>query len=613
MKKYKVEGNDLEELLRKVSIKLNVKKEDVKYNILQEDKKTKKIALEVWVETHEEQLVKQQSQEEKRSTNPDERVNQLETMIRLDVTKEGVYLLVKHGDIDFNELINFIAQKDIESPDVNAIMEAYSKRDEKLQIAEYYEGIYKETQIDISITDDKMQAAIYLTEPRGVNLPGTKDIINKLNEKGVVFGIKEEVISEVLANKKFNQEVSVAYGEESKDGKDGYIKYNIKTIDRKDGFRPSVLEDGSVDFQNMDLIENVAEGYVLAERIKAEKGTPGKNVLGQDTPVKDGKEAVLPAGKNTEPSHENPDLLISKINGMVSIKDKKVHILDVLMLQDVGLSTGNIKFSGSVVVQKDVSPDYTIESEGDIEVKGNVEKAILKAQGNVIVKRSFFGSGAGVIKGIGKIETKADAIINFGESVIIEAEGNVVVNEAIMNCQIYAGKKVILADKKGSIMGGNIVSGDGIEAINIGSALGAKTDLEVGSNPHLIQRMKFIEGETETLTKKMDQIEKNLNILQKLKVSLKENMPKDKEEILGQLIKAKFATTKYLNDMKKELEELNIKMNDAKRATVDVSGTCYSGVKIKIRKATYFVQENIKNVRFYYNEEDASIKITSLK
>lgn len=585
MKKYKVEGINLHELLRKVAAKLNTTENKIGYNMISEDKISGKIVLEVWV--------------------IEERAPEAEEIIKMNISKDGVFLKINNGDIDLNDVINFIAEKDIQDPDIEKINEAYYSRGKEIKIADYFEGFYREAEIDIEMSEDKMEGYIYIVEPKGVNLPAY-EAIKKMIEDKITFGFKEELLKEALRERKYNYNVVIAKGASPIHGKDAYIKYHIKSIDNKNKLKPSMLEDGRVDFKSLDIVENVKAGQLLAEKVPAEKGIPGKNLLGNIVEAKDGKDCLLPVGKNTQISEDGLKVT-SKIDGMVVYKDKKISIADIYVVNDVGLATGNINFSGSVLIKGDVSSDYTVEAEGNIEVKGNFEKAYLKSKGDIIARGSIFGKGAG------KLEAKGDIIVNFAEAAIIEAEGNVIANEAIMHSNIFCGKKVSVIDRKGVLVGGDIMAAEGIEVINLGSAMSVKTEVEVGINPKLLEEYKAIEAEHDEVAKKLDQIEKNLNVLQKLKATLKENMPKEKEDLLVQLLKAKFSITKHIHDQRLRMEELDKEMNDVKHATVDVHGICYPGVKIKIRKGAYFVNEKIQNARFYYDEGTASVKFTALK
>ena len=60
---------------------------------------------------------------------------------------------------------------------------------------------------------------------------------------------------------------------------------------------------------------------------------------------------------------------------------------------DVGASTGDIDYDGSVVVKGNVLTGYTIKATGDIIVNGVVEGAKLVTAGKIVLKRGIQGKG----------------------------------------------------------------------------------------------------------------------------------------------------------------------------------------------------------------------------
>lgn len=588
MKKYRVTGKELENLIDKVAEKLKIEKSMVGYKVVSQEEG--KVVVDVW---------------KKDTENNDKREMSVDELLKIDVEESGVFLTVsKVANIDFNTIINFIAEKDIEAPDMEKINEAYEHRGTKFKIAEYYEGLYKESEIDVMISDDKQKAYIFITEPKGMNLPGVEKIISELNSNGVSYGIDENLIIKALQMKRYGEKLHVAEGKMPQKGEDAYVDYKIKSIKRKSILKPTVLENGKVDFKNLDLIENVKAGDLLAEKIAPQKGIDGIDVLGNSIVAKDGKDIFFSGGKNTRIDESGIKIYAEK-DGMIKFAEKKINVVNVYETDRVDIHTGNVCFIGGVLVKNDVEPGYNIEAEGNIEVKGNVEKSNLTSTGDILVRGSVFG------KETGTLTATNDVIINFAEATIIQAGENVIANEAIMNSKVYAGKKIKVIDRKGFIIGGELKAAEGIEAINIGSHLAIKTDLEVGIDPKVIEEFNKAEAELKEIAAKKDQIEKNILLLQKLKASLRENMPQDKQDLFAKLVSAKFTMEKTKKELEQKVEDFRIKTKDIKNATVDIHGICYPGVKIKIRKGTYFVKEEIQNVRFYY--EAGEVKFTALK
>ncbi len=58
---------------------------------------------------------------------------------------------------------------------------------------------------------------------------------------------------------------------------------------------------------------------------------------------------------------------------------------------DVGVETGNINFTGKVIVSGNVMSGYEIISNEDIEINGIVECATLKSKGDITIRQGVQG------------------------------------------------------------------------------------------------------------------------------------------------------------------------------------------------------------------------------
>jgi len=166
-----------------------------------------------------------------------------------------------------------------------------------------------------------------------------------------------------------------------------------------------------------------------------------------EVPALDGKPAVLPKGKNVEIS-EDGQSLIAGIDGQVNYIDGKVSVFaNYEVPADVDNSTGNISFVGNVIIRGNVLSGFTVEAGGSVEVMGVVEAAVIKADGDIILRRGMQGLGRGILKSGG------DIIAKYIENSIIEAKGDIKA-EAIMHSNVKCGNKLELSGKKGLLIGG---------------------------------------------------------------------------------------------------------------------------------------------------------------
>ena len=94
----------------------------------------------------------------------------------------------------------------------------------------------------------------------------------------IKYGLKEEVLLNVLKNKIVNEKVLIAEGKEPINGKDGKIKYYF---DFEKPLLPKIKPDGTVDYKELDSINVVKSGDIIAEIIPPEEGEDGIKVNGE--------------------------------------------------------------------------------------------------------------------------------------------------------------------------------------------------------------------------------------------------------------------------------------------------------------------------------------------
>lgn len=96
---------------------------------------------------------------------------------------------------------------------------------------------------------------------------------------------------------------------------------------------------------------------------------------------------------------------------------------------------------GNVIIRGNVLSGFIVEAGGSVEVMGVVEAAVIKADGDIILRRGMQGLGKGLLKSGG------DIIAKYIENSIIEAKGDIKA-EAIMHSNVKCGNKLELSGKR---------------------------------------------------------------------------------------------------------------------------------------------------------------------
>ncbi|MCR4797667.1 MAG: FapA family protein [Lachnospiraceae bacterium] len=450
------------------------------------------------------------------------------------------------------------------------------------------------------ISLDKMKITCWFYPPslEGPHM-NAKDIMAELNRKGVVFGIDQEKILEFLDQHYYNTEYVFAMGKQPVIGKDAKIEYFFNT---NPSLKPKHLDDGSVDYRDLNTICEVQKGDLLARLIPEEKGENGKDITGREIPTRTVKSTRLSYGKNIT-ANETKTEIFSAVTGHVTLVGGQVFVSDVYEVPaDVDNSTGNIDYNGNVHIGGSVRGGFTVRATGDVIVDGVVEDAFIECDGQVIVKCGIHGMNKGVI------DAKGNVIIQFIENAKVFS-GGYIETGSILYSEVNASEDILVTDKKGFITGGMIRAGGKVESRIIGSSMGAMTKIEVGMAPDKKEQYATLQKSIMMLSQKINKINPIVKTYQDY---LKAGKALDKKNLM------------YLNNMMVELRENKKKLEDdrmifnslhqellnSKHAKVVITRDIFPGVNITISD----ISITTKDKRSYcmFEKKNGEICITNL-
>lgn len=481
--------------------------------------------------------------------------------------------------------------------------------DEKLikkYVAETTEGAYEvvgefnhvatgDAILVVDISKDEMVATITVTPPLLGGAEITADMIKSaLETQRVNVGIDDEKINEFVDVPVYSGEYVVAHGPVPVNGKDAYIKYHFETDRSKLKFKES--DTGQVNFKELNLIQNVVEGQVLAEKVPAEKGKAGKTLFGKYLEATNGRDINLPLGRNVKVDEDGLTIRAA-VNGQVMLNENRISVEPILELDTVSIKSGNITFLGTVIVKGAVEDGFDVKASGNIEIYGAVGKSNIEAEGDIVISQGVMGRDEGFIKAGGSIWAK------FIQNTKVDAGASIIVNDSIMNSDVTAKKKIILRGKRAQITGGRLRAIEEIAAKNIGAAgAGTETILEVGIDPEKKRRLEELQAKQEGLVKELDELDRNIGTLEDQR-NKRRSFPKDKEEMLNTSMARRNEILDENDQITKEIEEIQARLKELKDiGKVSASGTVYAGVKVFVRDEKDEVRSDVKSVTFFYEK-----------
>jgi len=320
--------------------------------------------------------------------------------------------------------------------------------------------------IDVRLDADKLQAAVQVAAGAKVSV---EDIARELQRAGVVHGLVAEGVRLALARR--GTKVVVARGTPPVTGAAGRIE--CESLDTRESATFTPLEDdhGTVDSHGGHLMLTVGPGQVLARIIDPEPGTPGKKVTGEAIAAIRGKDAAPVLGPGTRLSDDRKQVLATR-GGLPSVQDGRFAVLVRCEVKNVDFTTGDVHFAGSVIVAGDVKPGFAVVATEDIEVRGGVEHATLRAGGKITVVGGI--THATVLEAIG------DVAVRFVDSGCrITSGGTLSVRENALRSTLVA-RRVVVGHQ---LVAGRTTASELISVALLGNESEAPTQLEITRAP----------------------------------------------------------------------------------------------------------------------------------
>lgn len=518
--------------------------------------------------------------------------------------EDGTYIKIfpaKNGGkkVRLDELLQYLSDIRLDYHDSPALAKLIAQSDKLVEMKLTQQEVCPENErVLICVSPDHMTAIARFYPPSNKgSFMSRSDIVDEIRRQNVVADIQEKYLDAYLNNRQFCVSVPIACGRKSVMGKDAEITYYFNT---GADLKPRILEDGSVDFHQLDNISHVNAGDVLARLVPAVEPVAGEDVYGNPLPVNKVNRLTLRHGRNIHLSEDGLQM-ISDVSGHVTLADDQVFVSDTYEVPaDVGPATGDITYNGNIRVRGNVLTGFTVKAEGDIIVEGAVEGASLIAGGQIILTRGIQGMERGIL------EAGTDIIAKFIESSTARA-GKDVKADAIMNSQIEAGGAVEVSGKRGLITGGEVKSVSEINAKTLGSQMGSTTLLEVGVDPSLVSRSRELEKKINSLEEEKTKAEQIVN-LYKGKMQKGEKLAEDKMSQLrmamSRLKKAETELEQYTEEylqLKDEIEAYN-------GGRIIVTNLVYPGVKMTISNVIYQVKTETHYSQFVKEGGEVRIK-----
>lgn len=448
----------------------------------------------------------------------------------------------------------------------------------------------------LKISQDKMEAfaRFYPPSAQGERMM-VDEFLRDLEIKGIRAGILTEEIKQFFAFPQYCTDLKIAVGTPVRHGTDARIEYYFET---DLSTKPTLKEDGSVDFFNLNTVSHCKKDDILARRFPEDPGEVGKNIYGERINPREVKRDNLRFGKNVVLS-EDKQTLVAGANGHVTLSDGVVSVSNVLEVENVDISTGNIDYDGSVKVNGNVFTNFSVKAKGNIEVAGVVEGAYVEAGGDIIIARGVNGMVKGVLKATGNVVAK------FIENAKVTA-GGYVSTESILHSEVMSGSEIQVTGRRGFITGGRVCATNLIQVKTLGSPMGTDTIVEVGADPEIKNQIKQVQQQAAECKRIVESIKPVLlSMAQKLNQGVKFHPEQLKN--IREMMDADKKKRQELEDCTKKLQELQTILDASSNARVEVNDRVYAGTRICIADVSMIVKDTVHYCKFVKSQGDVKM------
>ncbi|MCL2415178.1 MAG: FapA family protein [Defluviitaleaceae bacterium] len=524
--------------------------------------------------------------------------------LKIDVREDGIYIIVDNSDPENKatrkDVLEVVEKYRIANIDFDAVSAIFSSDEPHItkKISNSTSINPKDETMELDTDKDKMTVFGKFSPPEmGGKCLVSSEILGKLKQYGVVYGILEDEIAKIAesaGSKNYSEKFVLAQGKPAQNGTDGELTYTFDISGEHN--HPKILRDGTVDYKQIEYFRSVKKGQILAQRGEPFYGEPGMTVFGRALTHKAGKIAPkFSKGKNVFIS-EDEKILCAEISGQLVYSGKTIGVTNILEIKgNVDFETGNIDFDGSVNVRGNVVSGFSIVAAGNVEVKGVVEAASISAGGCV----NLYGGIQGLDRAA--ITAQGDLFTKFAQNARIMAKGNIISN-SLMHCEITCEGSILLQGDNCNIVGGTVSAREEIRAKTIGSPMATKTLVRAGNSPELIARFEDIKKQYESAKKTYLQLNEGYESI--MKTGNVDNFDERRKSMLFKIVNNRTHYRELMMQHEQELQALAAAMN-RNTGKIIAERTIHYGVTLTVGNAAMILNDDIRMGVVFVNEEDA--------
>jgi len=439
--------------------------------------------------------------------------------------------------------------------------------------------------VEVTISKDQMLVHGTFFPPSGDGKPLELDAVrSRIETLGVTSGVDWEAIKGcILTCNEERSRVSdavIARGKKSVNEVPPYlvISDNLKPKEKAEDFAAA-----RVDFKEVSPFTLVKKGDVLASLMPKQDGAMGTTVLG--TAVAFQKEAVSYSkpGRNTQ---WQAGSVLAASDGRFQSTIASFWVDEVLDIRgDIDYHVGNIDFPGDVVIQGEVRDGFVVKVGRSLLCLGTIDACRIECGGDLVTRQGIIGKERAMLRVGGTTQAK------FIEGCSLDSAGSIYVRTSVLNSSVHTRDRLEMGER-GIIIGGTIHAQNGVEAAQIGTERGPRTEIHCGIDFKVEQKLIWIRDRNIALAFKLREIE---------------NRMKDNPSTQNVLSPLRGRIKAAIHQLNENARALVTNLDRNEDADVSVREMVYPGTYIEICHVSYFITRPRQFVTFRLDKASGKI------
>ena len=460
----------------------------------------------------------------------------------------------------------------------------------------FYDGMNSVSVIPVINVEEKWRGVMVLPPQKQLKRQlSSDDIQNLIAEIPIRLMVDYDKVNQLVEeNLKFDEGVCCVFVE-GKKPIDGNVQKVILDYDMSiETGKKS--EDGSIDFKERSFIHNIDAGIQIAHFIPEKPAVDGLDIYDEVLEAHYDEDPCYKIGNNLKVEADGINIK-SAIKGILINNNNTISVSNVIEIEKVDLSTGNIEVDGSVIIKENVTPGFSIKTEGDIKVNGNIEDAKINCGGNLIVSGGIIGGPESDMHINGKVYA------SFIRNANLISNGDVIANQ-IVNSDISCNNRVIVLEGKGVIIGGSVKALNGIWAKSIGAISESKTTIVVGRDAEAYALFKNI---VTTVKTNREEINKYKTLLGseyfKDPKAFIQRIPENKRETIKAILKKVTNLVKETAELEEKRKQMSEEFEKLSSSSVSSMEGFFPGVTVYISNIRKYITKKISGTEYFYSKE----------